>query len=266
MRLKEEGLIEKITGSCKSKIGYVSADKNYFHPDEGIRNRFQLPEENFVPCILNSKEINGGTGIGLSAEKGQCDSLLYLPKEITSGDEAYIRHGEKTCVSDKYKCRMRSPWYITPNVEIPDVILSVFGDVPKLIINGGGYAVSNSLLCGMLKKGIDPKNFICRWYNSLTLLSIELNVHSLGGGSLVFIPGEADALDIVKPLSPEHIDQVYDRLNKCVIDGKVQDAYLLGDELVLKRMLSVSDKQIDLIREAVSRLRAWRLPDKRRKL
>ena len=264
MKLKDQGIIEPIIKSCKSKIGYVSADKKFFHPDRMTAREFGLPDDNFIPCILNSKDINGGTGIGLQVTKGQCESRLYLPGKITPADESYIKYGEETGVSQKYKCRQRKPWYVTPNVETPDVIISVFGDVPKLIINDGDYAISNSLLCGSLKEGIDAKNFICRWYNSLTLLSIEMNVHSLGGGSLVIIPGEADALDIIKPLPQNLVDSIYKKLDAQMLAGNTQDVYNLGDELVLKDVYQFTEKQIKAIREAVVDLRKWRIPNGRR--
>jgi hypothetical protein len=215
---------------------------------------------------LNSKQINGGTGIGLAVYDGQCNSQLYLPERVTPEDEAYIAFGEAQGVNNKYKCQQRKPWYITPGVEVPDLILSVFGDVPKMIINRGKYSITNSLLNISLKSGVSSKELICRWYNSLTLLSIELNVHSLGGGSLVMIPGEADALKIVSSLPIDKIEPVFNALDKCVLQKGVQAAYRLGDELVLKQILGLSASQILTIQNAVEALRKWRLPKGRRDL
>ncbi|MCL2015060.1 MAG: SAM-dependent methyltransferase [Defluviitaleaceae bacterium] len=261
LTLKEQQIITPIFESCKFKIGYVSADKNYFHPNANLVVQYALSKENLFPAIINSKEIN--SDIGLEIDFGKCKSNLYVPKNITESDERYIKLGEQFGVHEKYKCRQRKPWYITPNIEFPDVILSVFGDTPKMIINAGKYAVSNSLLCGHLKNG-SAKQFLCRWYNSLTLLSLELNVHSLGGGSFVIIPGEADKLDIVQNIPQNKVAKIFDELNKMVKNGDLKKAYELGDKLVLQDIFNFSDDDICVIRDAVKTLQNWRNPHNRR--
>ena len=97
-------------------------------------------------------------------------------------------------MSSRYKCRVRDPWFVTPGVEIPDVVVPVFADAPVLLANDAGYAASNSLLCGYLNAGVTAASVLARWYTSLTLLQIELEVHSLGGGVRVFVPNEAAAI------------------------------------------------------------------------
>jgi hypothetical protein len=264
--LRQTGDVEPIINSIKSKIGYVCADKAFFHPTEETRRKFELPASSFIPTIVNSREINGGTGIGLSVGLGECRSLLYAPIDKTLVDDAYIDYGERIGVSNRYKCRQRNPWYITPYIEYPDIILSVFGDVLKMIINEGRYAISNSLLGGSLSAGTSPKGIICRWYNSLTLLSVEMNVHSLGGGSLVLIPGEADSLEIVKSLPDDKVDTIYEELNRCVLSDGTEAAYRLGDKLVLSDILGLCDDSIRSIQNGVALLKNWRQPRNRRSL
>jgi tRNA1(Val) A37 N6-methylase TrmN6 len=261
--LENRGIIKPAIESCKFKIGYVSADKDYFHPNADVVAHYSIPKRNLYPTILNAKEINGDTGIGIEVSKGKCLSNLYLPNKITKGDRLYIQRGEAIGVHQRYKCRRRKPWYITPDVEIPDVILSVFGEIPKMVVNKGKYTVSNSLLCGHLK-GVSAKQLLCRWYNSLTLLSLELNVHSLGGGSFVIIPGEADRLKIINDIPQENITDIYAQLNKTVKKLNVEAAYALGDKIVLQDIYGFSDKDIKAINEAIQTLRSWRKPVKRR--
>ena len=102
------------------------------------------------------------------------------------------------------------------------------------------------------------------WYNSLTLLSIELNVHSLGGGVLVLIPGETDKLETANITTDQDVTEIFSKIDECIKTKGIQAAYELGDELVLKNIIGLSDPQIHLIRSAVSHLRFWRKPDIRR--
>lgn len=262
-QIKKQNIIRPIIENCKFKIGYVSADKNYFHPTADVVSRYSIPPKNLLPTILNAREINGGTGIGIEVNAGECLSNLYVPHKITNGDKLYIQHGEKLGVHQRYKCRQRNPWYVTPNIEVPDVILSVFGETPKMVVNSGKYVVSNSLLCGYLKD-ISAQQLLCRWYNSLTLLSLELNVHSLGGGSFVIIPGEADRLEIVSDIPQNKVSDIFTELNETVKKSGVDAAYVLGDKLVLQEIFAFSDSDISIIREAIRTLRKWRNPIKRR--
>lgn len=257
-------IIKPLVNNCKFNIGYVSADKNYFHPSSDIQSSFSLPKENLVPCIVNAKEINGGTGIGAIVETNQCHNKLYLPQKITPADKKYIKYGVENGVNLRYKCQRRNPWYFTPCTEPRELILTVFGDTPKLVINNGGYAATNSFLTGSILSHISSKNIICMWYNSLTLLSIELNIHSLGGGVLVLIPGETDKLEIISPLSELYVEKIFKQIDECIKVKGVQAAYELGDKIVLKELLGLPEEQIQQIQNAVSFLRFWRNPDIRR--
>jgi hypothetical protein len=66
------------------------------------------------------------------------------------------------------------------------------------------------------------------WYNSLTLLSIELKVHSLGGGVLVFIPGETDKVEILDPSKLTNIDaSFFTEIDHLLKNEALEDAYIL---------------------------------------
>lgn len=262
--LRQRQIIVPISTSCKFRIGYVCADKRFFHPSLDVIRDFRIPPENLTPCIPNSKAINGGTNIGITLEDGQCASMLYIPRKITKGDKDYLDYGVATDVDKKYKCRIRKPWYVTPGVERADLILTVFGDAPKLVGNKGCYAVSNSLLSGTLIGELSIEEMLCRWYNSLTLLSIELNVHSLGGGVLVLIPGEADKIEIVADFPKESVAPVIEQMNRRNLSEGLTATYSCGDEIVLKKVLGLSNNAILAIREALETLQSWRRPSKRK--
>ncbi|MGH3848435.1 MAG: hypothetical protein ACRDRT_01820, partial [Pseudonocardiaceae bacterium] len=55
---------------------------------------------------------------------------LFLPppdyENLTKGEGAYVRHGQSIGVDQRYKCRIRNPWYRTPYARVPDVIVPVF--------------------------------------------------------------------------------------------------------------------------------------------
>lgn len=264
--LRKKQKLGVLIDDCKFKIGYVCGNKTFFHPSEATIKQYKLKKENLIPSLVNSKEINNQKELGLDTNSASSSNNLFYPTKLCKGERAYIAFGETEKINQGYKCKVRNPWYITPSIEIPDVILTVFGDIPRLISNTKGYAVSNSLLCGTITSSnqITSKEIACRWYNSLTLLLIELYIHSLGGGTLVLIPGEMDKMELIKEYPKNKVDVVFDELNKCMLTKSLSDTYALGDELVLKQIYKLKDADIQAIRESLSELRSWRRPDQRR--
>lgn len=255
-KLRSKGYIKPISTFCKFKIGYVSADQTYFHPTDMDIRFFQISDDELIPSIANAKVLK--KNIGLDIKSKQVRTKLFYPKASKS-NHPYVRHGEMQEVHKRFKCRQRKPWYITPSIETPDVILTVFGDRPRMYINSGRYLASNSLLCGFVKpKTFSPSQVALSWYNSLTLLSIELKVHSLGGGVLVFIPGETDGVEVLNPTKLTNVDNsFFIEIDHLLTKSSLEDAYLLGDTYSL-RNIGLSQNEIVLIQEAVQILRKWR--------
>ncbi|MBP5211534.1 MAG: N-6 DNA methylase [Pyramidobacter sp.] len=260
--MRRDHLLEPLKNTCKFNICYVCGNKKFFHPAPETAQEFAISPQNLKNCLLNSKDLSGVDG--LDAQNVKNARSIFYPTVLRSGDLRYIEHGEQEGVNRAYKCRVRNPWYMTPGLKIPDVILTVFGDVPKLLANSGRYYVSNSLLAGTIFDG-SSRELLCSWYNSLTLLQIEINVHSLGGGSLVLIPGETDRIEIVASFPPKETERIYSALSERAKNAQAEAVYECGDELVLKQIYGISDGDIAVIREALATLRAWRRPETRRR-
>jgi len=266
-KLRSKGIVQPISRFCKFKIGYVSADKDYFHPTTEVADKFGLLGQELLPAVANAKALKGYTG--LSIEAGSVDTRLFYPAKgnLSAGAQRYVEYGESVKVDRRYKCRKRTPWYITPGIEVPDVILTVFGDKPRLYINEGHYIASNSLLCGFMQdKSVSTIQVAASWYNTLTLLSIELRVHSLGGGVLVFIPGEADAIEVIDPRLLHDLDDGFSiEMNNLLTKGRLEEAYLFGDSY-MQEITLLTNQEMKLLREAVKSLRKWRNAKLRKQL
>lgn len=250
-------LTEPVSKQCTFNIGYVSGHKAFFHPDNREQESWSLPERSLVDSLVSGRSMKGA---GLFTSQLGPDRLgkLFLPvtTRLTKGERAYIQHGEAQGVDSRYKCRVRSPWYIVPGVRVSDLILSVFAERPILMRNDLEIVTTNSLLAGLMKSGYSADAFVTAWYSSLTLLGCEMQVHSLGGGVLVLIPGEVGKIRIPLPIKTS---RTYLRqLNSALLDGNLRLAYELGDEYVLRGILGLSSSEIDMIREGASYLARWR--------
>lgn len=262
-KLHEENILEPMLDICKFKIGYVSGNKNYFHIAEKDIKEFGISRHSIKKSLVNAKQINLSSEAGIETSKISIHSNLFYPQVLGLGEKRYIEVGESLGVNNGYKCKVRKPWYLTPGLEIPDLILTVFGDVPKLLLNNGKYYVSNSLLSGFVRN-TSAESVICRWYNSLTLLSIEITIHSLGGGTLVLIPGETDRLDLLSSFPQEKLEETYSVFSEYAKLHSAEELYMLGDKIVLQDIFGFSEVEIENLHLAIEELRRWRNPEKRR--
>jgi hypothetical protein len=253
-RLQRQGKVRPLHLDCKFKIGYVSGDKQFFHPRQETIDRFGLPERSLHRAVFNSRQLRG-QGVTLADAGG----FLYLPGELDAGDRSYIAYGEQSGVSQRYKCKVRNPWYVVPGGTPPDLIVSVFADQPILVTNPKRFLASNSLLCGYLQGGqVRASDIALRWYTSLTWLSIELKVHSLGGGVLVMIPGEVDGINA--PVLPPRLSRgiLLQDLDQLLREGNVTGAYEAGDAALLRAGLGLSVDEIALLHASLNTLQSWR--------
>lgn len=244
------------------RIGYVAGDKSFFHPGPEVVRRYRIPAASLRPTLTSTRALRGA---GLHTSGVASVERLFLPGgALTDGEQEYLCCGRQLGVPDRYKCRIRTPWYRVPGVRTPDVVVSVFSSVPLLMLNDGVLTASNSLLCGQLAAGVDPAGLAGAWYTPLTLLECELKVHSLGGGVLVLIPGEVNKLRLLVPdalrrsngatqPAGHRLDEVDRRLRS----SSTVDAYLVGAE-PLRRAAELSRAELDLIAAGHETLVRWR--------
>lgn len=236
-------------------IGYVTGDKNFFHPTPEVIQKYCLPEASLHPAFTSTRGLKGA-GIGTSSFNREEIDRLFLPGNhpLTAGERGYIEWGEENGVANRYKCQVRDPWYVVPGVRVPDVILSVFSERPVLLVNDAEYFASNSLLCGF-SNGLTGAEIVARWYTSLTLLQCELEVHALGGGVMVLIPGEAGNIRLPHRVTAHEDHSKH--LDCQLKQGKTIEAYQSGDKILIDQ-LGFSERDVDLIRHGIRVLAHWR--------
>lgn len=236
-------------------IGYVSGHKSFFHPDEATQHAFDLPPSSLRLATPSSRSLKR-TGLHTS-QIGSTEKLFFPDPQgdLSASEHRYIQHGEDRGVHTGHKTSRRSPWYVVPGVYVPDFILPTFSESPVVMINDAELIASNSLLCGFAPVDVPREAIAAAWYTSLTLLECELRVHSLGGGVMVMIPGEASHIRLsALPPSTAHLHDV----NELLETGDVDAAYATGNDAVLRQGLGLSEAEVQLIRDGVESLRRWR--------
>ena len=249
--LKDSKEILPAGSEAQFHIGYVCGNKDFFHPSEETVKEFCIPEKSLIRSAVSSRQL-GSSGVNTSTEK--CGQWLWIPRDKpTVSEQDYIAYGESQRVHEGYKCRVRKPWWKVPGVAIPDLIMSVFGESPRLMINDANWAISNSLLGVFLNTGITGASFCASWYTPLTLLSVELEIHSLGGGVLIAVPREASR--ILKLSSAFGGAQDLAEIDNCLRSKRVDDAYSYGAKQV---STVLGNEALDMILTSLARIRRWR--------
>lgn len=200
-----------------------------------------------------------GAGLWTAALPTNQVAQLYSPPvgHVPGVQEtAYHAQGEASGVAARYKCRIRKPWYVVPGLKTPDLVLSVFSERPVLVVNNAGYLASNSLLCGYCRVPGSAAQVAAAWYTSLTLLQCELEVHALGGGVMVLVPGEAGAIRLPSDyvVSGDYLATLHGLLAA----GALNEAYRMGDAELLQEQLGFTKAEVLLIQEGAVTLAHWR--------
>ncbi|HET9211602.1 MAG TPA: N-6 DNA methylase, partial [Thermoanaerobaculia bacterium] len=131
--LQGRGLLAPLGDSGKANIGFVSGANEYFvlTPEEAAH--WGLPESSFQPALIRARQIPGLqiTSADVAAVRAQGERcLLWRPNgRLTRAEKAYIQKGEELGYAGRYKCRVRSPWYLVPGVLAPDAFLTYMSDV-----------------------------------------------------------------------------------------------------------------------------------------
>jgi hypothetical protein len=256
-------MLRSLTVEAKEKvdfhIGYVAGDKRYFHPTDQVVKDYHIPRASLVPSLTSARRVSK-QGLLTGRFKPGALSNLFLPHSplaLTDGEKAYVALGEANSISSRYKCRVREPWYVVPDVKVPDVLIPTFFERPLLLLNDAGAVASNSFLCGYARPGVVPAVFAASWYTSLTLLETEMQVHALGGGVLVFVPREASRIRVIRSLPSVDLHHL-ELVGEAIQSGSIDEAFHLGDGALVRGGLGLTDHHLELVREGILRLRTWR--------
>jgi adenine-specific DNA-methyltransferase len=121
----------------------------------------------------------------------------------------YVLDGELEELHQRFKCRVREPWFRVPVVSPGTLLLSKRSDVyPRVIVNRAGVVTTDTVYRGVVSpgSGLIADDVAASFHNSLTLLSAEIMGRSFGGGVLELVPSEIASLLI--PVSPEARNQL----------------------------------------------------------
>lgn len=256
----------------ETTLGTVTGNNRYFTltlqqvVDEGLAPadivRISPPGSAHLRPILDLDEARWSR----LAESGSPAWLLCPTGEPSPAARAYFDRGLGAGVHEGYKCRMRHPWWRTPLLAPPDLLLTYMNaDAPRLVGNSAAVHHINSVHGVYLRPphadaGRDLLPVAC--LNSVTLLGSETVGRAYGGGVLKLEPREADALPVPSPdlvaSQARPLGAIRDAVAADVAGGRLWDAVARVDRVVLAEGMGLGDAAIALIADARDALRQRR--------
>jgi adenine-specific DNA-methyltransferase len=193
-------------------IGYVTGANDFFHLRPSEAESLRIPRDFLWPAVRNGRDLIGKSISKTTVKKWELQDeahfLLRLQKsdKIPPAIKRYLESTKAKQVQNAYKCRNRAPWYVVPDVQIPDGFLSYMsGETPSLVANRAGCVATNSVHVVRLRRGTSFSSLQCCWSDPLTTLSCEIEGHPLGGGMLKLEPREASRI-LLRRESPSNVD------------------------------------------------------------
>lgn len=198
-------------------IGYVTGANDFFHLRPSKAADIGIPRRLLHAAVRNGKSLAGGSVDKERVRAWIADDEPVMFLKLAAGTEVprsvrdYLDSIEGRAARDSYKCRNRDPWYVVPDVSVPDGFLSYMsGDGPRLVSNLAGCVGTNSVHVVHLTGAVTMDQLMRRWSEPLTALSCELEGHPLGGGMLKIEPREASRVLLANgtPASPSECELI----------------------------------------------------------
>lgn len=263
--LSEDLRTSRLESIASVDIGAVTGANNYFLLDENAASSVDC--QLLRPTVSKAMHVSGAVFRSDDFEKlrergVRCRMFVAdakTPAEALATAGCFLDEGIRRRIHERYKCRVRTPWWSVPLPRngAPDLFLTYCAaEYPRLVLNEARALNTNTLHGVTLKAGHDARSLAAVFPNSLTMLSVELEGRSYGGGVLKLEPSEAEAL-VLPPIPPSiarHLDEI-DSLLRAKEVGAVLE---LVDSLVLVEALGLTSEEITMLRSGAAKLRARR--------
>lgn len=200
--------VHRFSDLASVDVGIVTGANNFFLVSDDVVQEFDLEQWAF-PMFGRSNHVQGviydQRNHSDNRQTGLPTNFLWFPVDkssLNAGAQRYIRIGESERLHERYKCRVRSPWYRVPSVYAAPVgMLKRSHHFPRLILNRANAFTTDTAYRVEPNDGISGNAIVACFVNSLTALTAELEGRHYGGGVLEMVPSEIERMLLPMPSS-----------------------------------------------------------------
>ena len=179
-------------------IGYVSGANEFFHLRPSVADNLGITAEFLHPTVRSGRGLptDAITAATVEAWRRADEPMLLLHlrrgQVLSDAVRRYLDSPAGQAARTSYKCRTRDPWYVVPDVRVPDCMLTYMaGRAAVLVRNDAGATSTNAVHAVRIHDRPRADVLLPLWRSSLVRLSCEIEGHALGGGMLKLEPREA---------------------------------------------------------------------------
>lgn len=234
-------------------IGVVSGNNKLFIVNPTMISKYSIEREVLTPIVSGARQLSGiefrsEDLEGLVSSDEPC-YLIDAAKKSEGFTQTRAYHYLKRqgdAVRDSFKIRTRKQWYTVPATQIPDCFMTyMIGDVPHLVANTAHATSTNSVHRVFLASASPPARILAfSFYNSITLLSAELNGRSYGGGVLKLETKEAEKL-LVPSNHLQPAESIISKVDELLRLGKFDSVIAIVDSEIVKAGLASTETMVD---------------------
>ncbi|MCB9746190.1 MAG: SAM-dependent methyltransferase [Alphaproteobacteria bacterium] len=172
---------------------------------------------------------------------------------------AWIAQGEAQGLHRRYKCRIREPWYRVPVVAPGALLLTKRAHQHhRLLRNAAGLLSTDTIYQGRMLPGLEDQAdaLVAGFHSSLTLLSVEVEGRSYGGGVIELVPSEIAR--VRSALLPGALDALDALSRRCGGQADDQDRLVDATDALLAQRLPDYAALLPTLQAARRALRARR--------
>ncbi len=244
--------------------GYVTGDNEFFHCRREDALARGIPAPWLLPTARNSRSLRGLAYLPGDVdhhEAARSAHHLVRPVGVRPADQAvlagWVGEGERRGVPERFKCRTRTPWWLVPGLQDADLLLTYMaGARPRAAVNRAGAVYTNSLHGIRLAAPAHALLVALSFHSSLTLLSLELQGRSYGGGILKLEPREMAKVVVAWPgaLPEGEVSRVAAEVDQALRRGEYEGAVAVVDQWLLVQRLGLRPEGVARLRSARARL------------
>jgi adenine-specific DNA methylase len=141
--LEQEGVLQPLAAVGSVDIGAVTGANSYFLLTAREARALEVRRNQWLSCVARPAQLAGAI-----VTAGEMDALSETTKAMLlhltdagmdregSPLGRYLATGVSRGVHERYKCRVRHPWYMVPGARVPDIFISYMSHrAPRVVLN-----------------------------------------------------------------------------------------------------------------------------------
>jgi adenine-specific DNA-methyltransferase len=250
-------IVRRLSEVAKFEVSTVTGANSFFTVDPSTARSNKL-EPWTIPLLARIRQAPGlifeNEDYRQLVENDEHSLMLDFsedrPVPSSGKPRQYIEAGVSERFNERYKCRIRSPWYRVPVVLPGELLLSKRSHrFPRVVRNQATAVTTDTIYQGRMIDGQRPEAFVASFHNSTTLLSAEIEGRSFGGGVLELVPSE---ISRIRVFSLPKMARSLKRLDNIVrMNGADSESLVAAtDESLIKANIGLDADILNVIREA----------------